>query len=492
MPLAIAFSFPGGRFHATAWGRHVNEGAPEWPPAPWRLLRALVAVWKRTLADDVLVNKHLPTALAKLTAPPLYKLPPATLAHTRHYMPSVKQTLVFDGFITVAPAKEVGVLWPEAKPSPEEQEALSRVLSRVNYLGRAEGWCAARLCADWTTLEGEACAWVEADTGEIHGPTPAATESIRLLCADEATWNAWHYGENAFAPDPKWNLLAETADLHAEGWSDPPGARWVTYLRPTQALTPPPLVRKRTVTETRPRLVRFALDGVVLPRITETVYVAELARKRVQGIYGKLFKGASSPMFSGKQVNGAPLAEHRHAFFIPTDEDGDGKLDHLLLYAAEGFDPREMRALDVWRETRGPGSLMLNVVWLGSDDKPFGPSRRWRSITPFIPTRHYKERGAKRDAFPRQHLAEMNLREELTRRGLPAPLRVTHLKALILPGGRPFNWRDFRQQRVLGEGRRGTDFGKGFEIEFAEPVTGPLALGYACHFGLGLFVPVPD
>jgi len=242
------------------------------------------------------------------------------------------------------------------------------------------------------------------------------------------------------------------------------------------------------IKETQPRLMRFALDGVVLPRLTETVYVAELARKRVQGIFGKLFEGASSPVFSGKQADGSPLAEHRHAFFLPTDDDGDGKLDHFIFYTAEGFGPQEMRALDVWRETRGPGSIILNVVWLGSDDKPFGPARLWRSVTPFIGTRHYKERGAKRDTFPREQLAEMNLREELARRGLPAPVRVTPLKELVLPGGRPLNWRDFRQQRVFGDGRRGADFGKGFEIEFAEPVSGPLALGYACHFGLGLFV----
>jgi CRISPR-associated protein Csb2 len=492
MPLAIAVSFPSGRFHATAWGRHVNEGTPEWPPAPWRLLRALVAVWKRTLPGEALVNTHLPAALAKLTAPPLYKLPPATLAHTRHYMPSVKQALVFDGFINVAPELEVGVLWPEADLAPAEQEALGRVLSRLNYLGRAEAWCAARLCADWKALTGEPCAWVEAETGEVHGPTAAVTETIRLLCPEPETWNAWHYGAKAFAPEPRWNLLAETADLHAEGWSDPPGARWVTYLRPAQALTPPPPTRPQVATETRPRQVRFALDGPVLPRVTETVYVAELARRRVQGLFGKLFEGAASPVFSGKQADGAPLAEHRHAFFIPTDDDGDGKLDHLALYAAEGLGARELRALDVWRQTRGPGSLMLNVVWLGSDDAPAGRARVWRSATPFIATRHYKERGAKRDTFPREKLAEMNLREELARRGLPEPVRVTVMDRLVLPGGRPLNWRDFRQQRVLGGGRRGASFGQGFEIEFAEPVAGPLALGYACHFGLGLFTPLPE
>ena len=120
MAFAIALSFPSGRYHATAWGRHVNEGAPDWPPAPWRLLRALVAVWKRTLQDDVLVNTHLPTAIAKLTDPPLYKLPPAVLAHTRHYMPQRQRgdtALVFDGFIAVSPVDGgSGLTTPRREP----------------------------------------------------------------------------------------------------------------------------------------------------------------------------------------------------------------------------------------------------------------------------------------------------------------------------------------------------------------------------------------
>ena len=31
--------------------------------------------------------------------------------------------------------------------------------------------------------------------------------------------------------------------------------------------------------------------------------------------------------------------------------------------------------------------------------------------------------------------------------------------------------------------------GAAFVIEFPEPVSGPLSLGYGAHFGLGLFVP---
>ena len=34
-----------------------------------------------------------------------------------------------------------------------------------------------------------------------------------------------------------------------------------------------------------------------------------------------------------------------------------------------------------------------------------------------------------------------------------------------------------------------SESGAAFMIEFPEPVSGPVALGYGCHFGLGLFVP---
>jgi len=66
--IGISVSFPSGRFHATPWGRHVNEGATEWPPSPWRFLRALVAAWKRKL-DDQLRQADVEKLLRALKAP---------------------------------------------------------------------------------------------------------------------------------------------------------------------------------------------------------------------------------------------------------------------------------------------------------------------------------------------------------------------------------------------------------------------------------------
>lgn len=246
-----------------------------------------------------------------------------------------------------------------------------------------------------------------------------------------------------------------------------------------------------------PTFARYALRAAPAVDVRLTLPFGEAARRAAQAVYGRLFNRAASPAFSGKEPGGAPLAEHRHAFFLPADEDGDGALDHLTLWAAGGFGPSEQQALTALDQVylAEPRRQVALECLPGAKADPIAAAllrtaRAWRSVTPFVPTRHYKERGTKRDAFPRGQLAERNLREELARRGLPDLVRVERLDACFLDDGRELPWREFRQRRVFGDGRRGSDFGKGFEIEFAEPVAGPLALGYACHYGLGLFTPL--
>jgi CRISPR-associated protein Csb2 len=47
----------------------------------------------------------------------------------------------------------------------------------------------------------------------------------------------------------------------------------------------------------------------------------------------------------------------------------------------------------------------------------------------------------------------------------------------------------FQTIRHDGKGSRGHDSGAAFIVEFPNPVSGPIAVGYGAHFGLGLFVP---
>jgi CRISPR-associated protein Csb2 len=108
-------------------------------------------------------------------------------------------------------------------------------------------------------------------------------------------------------------------------------------------------------------------------------------------------------------------------------------------------------------------------------------SRQWQSVTPFVPPRHQRTRGRKRETPVQQ------LQAELQRRGFPHPVAVYDLPQREL-NGRSLRWIEFRRERLFGGGSRGQGVGYGFVIEFAEPVAGPLCLGYGCHFGLGQFV----
>jgi len=68
---AVAFRFIAGRYHATPWGRHVNEADVEWPPSPWRIIRSLIAVRHRKL-DPV---EYPLEPLENPTHPPSESLP---------------------------------------------------------------------------------------------------------------------------------------------------------------------------------------------------------------------------------------------------------------------------------------------------------------------------------------------------------------------------------------------------------------------------------
>src|SRR5437867_1610991 len=120
--LAIALAFTANRFHATQWGRHVNEGLPEWPPSPWRILRALVSVWMRTAPE--VPHAALVPILERLAAEqPCFFLPEATQAHSRHFMPWEKKglddrTLVIDSFVATRPSSAVYAIWPGVQLTP--------------------------------------------------------------------------------------------------------------------------------------------------------------------------------------------------------------------------------------------------------------------------------------------------------------------------------------------------------------------------------------
>ncbi|HVV00645.1 MAG TPA: type I-U CRISPR-associated protein Csb2, partial [Verrucomicrobiae bacterium] len=175
----LELRFPAGRFHATPWGRHVNEGAVEWPPSPWRILRALIATWYWKARRNGEISEETMRALAEsLSQPPVFQLPPATTAHTRHYMPynegkNEKTTKVFDTFIQIAEGESVLVAW-NIDLTPERLTALKILSARLGYFGRTESLVEARVLEGVTPIDPNA--------SPVEGKNvPAKSELVRLL-----------------------------------------------------------------------------------------------------------------------------------------------------------------------------------------------------------------------------------------------------------------------------------------------------------------------
>jgi len=294
-------------------------------------------------------------------------------------------------------------------------------------------------------------------------------------------------------------LTIETSEMRAQKMIDPPGARWVTYARRSDALTPRRAAPKRPPTNPPTITVaRFALDSTVLPLVKDTLILAEQARAKVLslrgGVVGNAAKRAShSEALTGKTFYGKPLDGHEHAYYLPTDEDGDGRLDHLTICAPMGFDAEDLEALGQLRAIARRDNLpevWLTLAALGTaeefavlEESPllFRSSARWRSVTPFSLPR-FANRGGGKPPRPRD-LPKAQLLRELRLRGKTEPVKIIPLDGVERPKMRCLEFHTRRFNGTEGFGLAG------FEIEFAERVQGPLALGFGCHFGLGLFVP---
>jgi CRISPR-associated protein Csb2 len=435
-----------------------------------------------------------------------------------------KTTLVFDTWADVG-AEPVGVRW--ACSLDEECEALLRELSRhLGYLGRSESWVIAEMVADD----------VEPPTGfeafpHIDGRHPGlGWEQVSLMAAEEPErYDAWRAHavaqalepfpippgkkklpaklaknrQKAVAPYPN-DLLAclqqDTAWWKRHGWSQPPGARRVLYWRPSDVLRVGPVretprTRPRTLTTMLLALAPRSRSRSTLPLTTRTLPQAELIHT---SLIAQLREDAKNcPELTGTDGARKPLTGHRHLHVLPVDLDDDGHIDHVILHAPMGLGPRAQHAVRSLKRTwtkGGVGELRVALAGEGGlDDLRRLPdalglgvervlgsregSRVWRSATPFVAPRYPKQRGA--------NTLEGQILAELASRGLPAA------RVEFLP------WDDeTRHLRHAVRARRKSrrpppvDAGYALRLSFDEPIQGPLSLGYAAHFGLGLFVAV--
>jgi CRISPR-associated protein Csb2 len=495
--LALAFTFPAGRYHATPWGRHVNEGAVAWPPEPWRLIRALIATWHHKAK---FAGRHEEATLRALVEslaeePPQYALPAASHSHTRHYMPQWKAgntSLVFDAFTAIAPKDPLYVMWPTLD-LPEKQAALlDDLLAVMGYLGRAESWVdAARVSGppDPNCVPGNRS--VDEHTGELRGEVVSLFASLPVAeyTALRSRFLADERAARRLASTLPEGLLealsVDTAELRKSGWNRPPAVRKVSYLRPIDALRPKRSPRK----ESSPTFttVRYLLVGKPQPRVEDTVRIGELFRQAVMSQAKRNLGEASIPrVLSGHELPGGN--RHQHAFYLPFDANGDGRIDRVLLHVPARMGSDERRIIEsvrrIWSREGCEWRIVLEAIGHADIGHPLTDCRApgqlvWRSITPYLHPWHAKKKFTIQDQLIR----------ECSERGLPQLVGLDRIDCITVGNQkrRPIQFHRFRGKRGLSQPDRAGSF---WQLTFATPVRGPLALGFGCHFGLGMFAPM--
>ncbi|MCB1736340.1 MAG: type I-U CRISPR-associated protein Cas5/Cas6 [Gammaproteobacteria bacterium] len=513
--LTLRFTFPAGRYHGNPWDRHVNEGEVAWPPDPWRILRALIATWHHKVKplghhDEATLAVLIDTLAESL---PAYTLPKASHSHTRHYLPQWKAgdtSLVLDAFAAVDRDSPMYVSWPDLDLPGEQVALLDDLLAGMGYLGRAESWVEASRVDEHPTID---CApghqTVDQETGEIFGevvhlfaPTSAAVYTARRaeFLADKRLAKRL----KATLPETLLGALSlDTSDLQKQGWSQPPASEKIAYTRPLNALravrsrqdAKPPavttarfmLVRRPATTKPGPEAATPAESSkartTVLPRVEDTVRIGELVRKAVMSKAGHRFgKDAIPASLSGHGLEGTP--HHQHLFILPWDSDDDGRIDRIVLHVPDGVSGDARDAIEQLRRIfdaeRGEWGLALEGIGdLSAGGELCLHSAVWESVTPYLHPWHAKKR------FD----AEAQLRRECEKRGLPEIVELTRLDHIEVRGlpREPRHFRRYRERRDLMQPDRHGSF---WRIRFAIPVEGPIALGFGCHFGLGLFRPV--
>lgn len=504
MKLVLRQEFPLGRFHATPWRVNpFDDPHGEWPPSPWRLVRAITARWYQWSREaekepDLADLERLQGALCESTY--TFHLPPDARRGSplRQYHPtefgwrpgekkkagarSYATSLVQDNYWCLSTVTPVWWVIKGESWTSHLVGALGQCLVRMTYFGRAETFTRIRLADPHDIIPAANCTLAEHRTA---GAVPVLTPLVTATRSD---------------------IERTTDDPESEGRTVPPGARFLYAVRPAASAA---RERRRTPAH-RPdcHLMQFALGWNVAPdpraivRLTSRFRGAvlrdllRLKTRDASATWTRVDAGVRESIADmvGKDANNAPLMGHRHTeFFVWCQDDRPTRL--VVWRGARPLDADEQDALllaasrDVSWAAAGPDADEWKVRLIPLDrDVPAPPgfdgeaSSTWESVTPYVPPRHHLRGGKEREG---ESMAEQ-IRRELQQRGFAAPAQVEIL-------GSP-TWvsvhvprREVDRRAFIGDRR-----GQAVRLLFPLPVNGPIRLGHSSSFGLGLFRPGPS
>ncbi|MCY6494600.1 type I-G CRISPR-associated protein Csb2 [Leptolyngbya sp. GGD] len=473
----IRVQFHMNQYQACAWGHLHAEGVIDWPPAPWRILRAIVAgAYNARLPEKQ--HSALKELLHKLASVlPSYTLPPTTYIQHRSPRPQVNlktakvgpgKNLYSAGLLMSSEQNELYIHWPVVLSEIEEL-VLSLCLSGLTYMGRKEAS---------STL-----ALVESAPAANTEPDAQGTRIVAIADPEmdaDALWKALNlsahenYGVNRSAVFPGVRQTAYQISL--------------------------PQMRKQQIFEgNTPQTVTLTVSGS--PRLP-----FHLSLKLTHRLHQALVSHCPAKVFTGQEM-GEHSKDHDHTIFQCIPDRTGRYVEQIRLYSVEGYNPEALAAIA--RCSYLPGvargyDILLALADFGSRQEQ---ADEWISSTPFFLSRfpavrrgkprmlsaQYQKDGPEHQALQYlQYLSWLNLEGNPSYHdhedGLALYLdNVFVVAALCEPFPQFWEWEsECRQGKKVGR------IGYRTRLKFATAVHGPIILGYASHYGLGTMAPVRE
>ena len=179
-----------------------------------------------------------------------------------------------------------------------------------------------------------------------------------------------------------WRLSDGTPHGGRPTGSQPPGSRRVVYWRRGDALrvTEPVRARQSSVAPVEAMLLALTTpsgSASALPSTVRTLPQADLIHRALVARVG-YGRPIDCPELTGRDERGRPLTGHRHAHILPVDLDGDGHLDHVVVYAPMLLRHDAQKAIRALRRTWTKGAS-------ASSNSPSPAAARSKTCAPYLP-----------------------------------------------------------------------------------------------------------
>lgn len=462
--LTIKIELISNRYHANPWNRAHIEGVVEWPPSPWRLLRAF---FSGGFAAGISKEALQPIVEQLAATLPAFYLPSGAYLQTRSPRKDRSDTVdlfkmgkdICDAYLNFDQSdRAIWVQWPVILSS-EELLLLARCIAYCRYLGRREA------DAIWSVAS--------AEDMPVANAVPKTEGTVVVAACDGDI--------EALLKSPYEVQVIEKRSVF-------PGLQWVRYqvdMLPTAGLTfdPPTYYRAELAISTKGK-----------PKATSMLYWVE----KLHYALAKL----KTPNFTGCNQERDYLKTHEHVFIQPQIR--EDTLVGFILQCPAGFAEAEIEHLFFKVKKlygRKGDELAVRVVNLATDR---GPSACvWESETPFFLTRWpltrhgkprlisgttYQKDGPEQQALralcylPQFLLDPKSCRYEAREQGL-ALVHKQQIIAVARSQEWPFAYR-WASDRLHGQ--KSINTGHRISLLFPKAVSGPIAIGYSAHFGFGM------